>query len=140
MQKFDMVVAGVGGQGILTIAGLVARAALQQGYEIKASELHGLAMRFGALECHLRIGDKVHSPLIKHGGADLIVTLEPAETLRVNHYAGPETSYIFDTHIMRSVAIYIQKLGYPTVDEIIQTLKKASPKGRVIPVDRKSVV
>ncbi len=56
LDKFDIIFAGVGGQGVLTIAGVVARAALIDGYNVKAAELHGLAMRFGAIETHMRVG------------------------------------------------------------------------------------
>jgi len=135
MKKFDMIVAGVGGQGVLTVAGVIARAGLAQGYDIKASEIHGLAMRFGALECHLRLGENVYSPLIKKGGADLIIALEAAETLRACYYASQSTSYVFDTHTTPSVASYLQKAKYPSIDEIKTALKKISPQGKIVGVD-----
>lgn len=141
-EKFNMVVAGVGGQGILTVAGLIARAALAQGYDIKASEIHGLAMRFGALECHLRlgIGKKVWSPLIKQGGADLIVALEPVEALRVCYYANPNTSFLIDTKAIVPNASYLQKIKYPSIKEITGALKKVSPKGKVIAINASEAV
>lgn len=135
LEKFDIVVAGIGGQGILTVAGVIARAALAEGYDIKASELHGLSMRFGALEAHLRIGKKVYSPLVKKGCADLIIALEPIEALRVTYYSGKNTSYLFDTRPAVPNAAYLEKVNYPKISDILGAMKKISPGGRALAVD-----
>ena len=139
LDKFDIIFAGVGGQGVLTIAGVVARAALIEGYNVKASELHGLAMRFGAIETHLRFGQKIYSPLVKKGEADLVISLEPIETVRVSRYSKEDTDYIFDTKEQVPINAHLEKKLYPKLNEIISTLKKFSPKGKVISIEASEI-
>lgn len=139
LDKFDIIFAGVGGQGVLTVAGIVARAALIQGYNVKAAELHGLSMRFGAVETHLRFGQKIHSPLVKKGEADLVISLEPVEAVRVSHYAKENTNYVFDTKEQIPLAVYLEKQVYPSLDKIICMLKKVSPKGKIIAVEASDI-
>lgn len=135
LDKFDMIFAGVGGQGVLTVAGIVARAALIEGYNVKGAELHGLAMRFGAVETHLRFGQSIHSPLVKKGETDLVFSLEPLEAVRVSHYAKEDTNYVFDTKEQIPINLYLENQTYPDLKKIISTLKKVSPKGKVIDVN-----
>ena len=86
---FNMVVAGYGGQGVLTLAKILARAAFMAGFDVKQAELHGLSQRGGSLTCHIRFGEEVYSPLVCAGGADLIIALEAAEALRACKFASP---------------------------------------------------
>lgn len=139
LDKFDIVFAGVGGQGILTVAGIVARAALIEGYNVKAAELHGLSMRFGAVETHLRFGQKIQSPLVKKGSADLVISLEPVEAVRVSHYSKENTSYVLDTKKQVPWSVYSEKKDYPSLDTIVSMLKKISPKGKVVVVDASEI-
>lgn len=124
--EYNIVLSGVGGQGVLTIAGVIARAAFIEGHDIKASELHGLAMRFGAIEAHLRIGKNIHSPLVTLGNADLIISQEPLEALRVSKYANKKTTIIFDTKTQVPVTAYIENTPYPSLNEIKNALKNIS--------------
>lgn len=81
--KTDIVLAGVGGQGILTIATILGAAALADNLYLKQAEVHGMSQRGGDVQSNLRISsDPIHSDLIPQGGADLIVSLEPMEALR----------------------------------------------------------
>lgn len=81
--KYDMIIAGVGGQGILSIATAIGRAALALGLRVKQSEVHGMAQRGGAVQAHLRLADApIHADLIPRGGADMILAMEPLEALR----------------------------------------------------------
>ena len=81
--KKDIILSGVGGQGILSIATVIGRAALAEGLQIKQAEVHGMSQRGGDVQSHLRISSsEIHSDLIPRGGADLIVSLEPMEALR----------------------------------------------------------
>lgn len=139
LDKFDIIFAGVGGQGVLTVAGMVARAAVIEGYDVKGAELHGLSMRFGAVETHLRFGQDIFSPLIKKGEADLIVSLEPVEAVRVSHYSKADTNYVFDTKEQTPISVYLEKKNYPDMSQIISILKKFSPKGKVISVDASDI-
>ncbi|MDR1181280.1 MAG: indolepyruvate oxidoreductase subunit beta [Bacteroidales bacterium] len=81
--KIDIILAGVGGQGILSIATVIGSAALQQGLYLKQAEVHGMSQRGGDVQSHLRISDRdIASDLIPYGKADLIVSVEPMESLR----------------------------------------------------------
>lgn len=81
--KSDIVLAGVGGQGILTIATILGAAALEEGLHLKQAEVHGMSQRGGDVQSNLRISsNEIHSDLIPLGGADIIVSLEPMEALR----------------------------------------------------------
>ncbi|MFA6588796.1 MAG: 2-oxoacid:acceptor oxidoreductase family protein, partial [Bacteroidales bacterium] len=81
--KIDIILAGVGGQGILSIAAVIGEAALSQGLYMKQSEVHGMSQRGGDVQSNLRISDQaIHSDLIPTGKADLVLALEPMEALR----------------------------------------------------------
>lgn len=77
MQKnlTNIIIAGIGGQGVITLTRILANAALLDGYDVKTSELHGLSQRGGYVETHIRFGKKIYSPLVMPGKADLIIDL-----------------------------------------------------------------
>jgi indolepyruvate ferredoxin oxidoreductase beta subunit len=89
LKVFNILIAGVGGQGVLLTSKIIAEAALLQGLDVKQSEVHGMAQRGGAVTTHIRYGEKVYSPLIEPGGADLLVAFEKIEALRFAHYLAP---------------------------------------------------
>ncbi len=81
--KTDVVLAGVGGQGVLSIAAIIAVAAVDSGLHLKQTEVHGMSQRGGAVQSHLRMADRpIHSDLIADGTADLLISMEPMEALR----------------------------------------------------------
>lgn len=88
--KSNIILAGVGGQGILTIAGVLSAAALESGLHVKQAEVHGMSQRGGDVQSNLRLSsDPIHSDLIPLGEADLIVSMEPMEALRYLPYLRP---------------------------------------------------
>lgn len=85
--KYDIIFAGVGGQGVLSMAAVIGRAAVSEGLQAKQSEVHGMAQRGGAVQAHLRLSDQgIASDLIGRGVADMILSLEPLESLRYLSY------------------------------------------------------
>jgi len=78
----NVLLAGIGGQGVLTASQLLAEAAVRAGHDVKKSEVHGMAQRGGVVTSHVRIGQKVYSPIISRGEADLLIAFEEAEALR----------------------------------------------------------
>jgi len=132
MKEYNILIAGVGGQGVLTLAGMIARVALGKGYNIKSSELHGLAMRFGSIRTHVKIGQKLESPLISYGNADVIIANEPLEALRAIEYANKETVFIVDSKKQVPVMAYLEKKKYPSIYEIEKDLKRVSKKVMII--------
>ena len=88
---YDIILAGVGGQGVLSLATIIARAAMLDGLEVRQSEVHGMSQRGGAVQAHMRISDKpITSDLIPVGGADMILSMEPVEALRYLSFLKPE--------------------------------------------------
>ena len=76
--KYDVILAGVGGQGVLSVASIIAKAAMDDGLEVRQSEVHGMAQRGGEVLAHLRISKKaIAGDLVPKGGADLIIAMEP---------------------------------------------------------------
>lgn len=129
MKDFDIVITGVGGQGILTLQKIISEAAMMQGYDVKASELHGLAQRGGHIECHVRIGKKVYSSLVRQGNADLIIALEPLEGLRALYYASKQkTIFLLNTYHIYPLSIFIDNLKYPSIQKILDHTRDFSKK------------
>lgn len=97
--KTDIILAGVGGQGILSIATILGAAALEENLYLKQAEVHGMSQRGGDVQSNLRISSApIHSDLIPLGGADLIVSLEPMEALRYTSYLAPEGWVVTNTN------------------------------------------
>ena len=95
MEKiFNLLFAGVGGQGSLLIAELTSIAAANSQYDVKQTEVHGVSQRGGSVETHVRFGAKVYSPIVSPGEADVVIALEKLEALRFAHYADQENGAI----------------------------------------------
>lgn len=117
--KCDIILAGVGGQGILSIATILGAAALKEGLYIKQAEVHGMSQRGGDVQSNLRISSlPISSDLIPLGGADLIVSLEPMEALRYLPYLKPEG------HVITSTVAFVNIPDYPELERIIAELNK----------------
>jgi len=108
----DVVLAGVGGQGNLLSARVLAEAALSMGYDVKTSEVHGMAQRGGSVVCMVRWGEKVYSPLIEVAKADFLLAFELLEGLRFLRYLGGEGTAIVNDYrldplpVLRGDAVY----------------------------------
>ena len=100
MKPLNIVLTGVGGQGLITLAATIGRAAILDGTKILIAETHGLSQRGGSVEVYVRLGD-VESPLVPPGSADLVASLELIETLRSLRFAGPGTTIVTDERIIR---------------------------------------
>ena len=98
-KNFNIIVNGVGGQGVITLLSLIDEAAFVEGYDVKSSELHGLSQRGGSVETHIRFGKKINSPLISNGQADLIISLEMLEALRETAKSGRQTKFLINEFV-----------------------------------------
>lgn len=126
MEK-NIILAGVGGQGILSIAFVIDHAALDAGFQFKQAEVHGMAQRGGAVQSHLRYGDsEIFSDIIPTGRADMVLSVEPLEVLRYWHYLKP------DGWIVTSVTPYVNIPDYPETDTLLGDLAAFD---RIIMVD-----
>jgi indolepyruvate ferredoxin oxidoreductase, beta subunit len=118
--KQDIILAGVGGQGILSIAYVIDNAALADGLQFKQAEVHGMAQRGGAVQSHLRLSSgPVWSDLIPKGEADMILSVEPLEALRYFDYLKP------DGIVVASSAPYKNIPDYPDLEGVLAAVRKA---------------
>ncbi len=127
----SILMCGVGGQGILLASEITSSALIKAGYDVKKSEVHGMAQRGGSVIAHLRYGEKVYSPLIEPGTADVELAFEILESVRYMNYLHKNSKVIVNTQKIYppSVATGVQK--YP--DDILDTLRKS--KLSVLPID-----
>lgn len=116
-KNFNIVIAGVGGQGVITLTQIIAEAAFIEELDVKTSELHGLSQRGGSVETHVRFGEKIYSPLVAQGKADLILSLEILETLRKINYANKNTDFLINGYS-------IPFPSSPTDEEISKMIEK----------------
>ncbi|HOK52523.1 MAG TPA: indolepyruvate oxidoreductase subunit beta [Bacteroidales bacterium] len=117
--KKDIILSGVGGQGILSIASVIDLAAIKSGLNVKQSEVHGMSQRGGAVQSHLRISDGIiYSDIISLGTADMIVSVEPLEALRYLSFLKQ------DGRIITSVNFYKNIENYPDETELIDELNR----------------
>jgi indolepyruvate ferredoxin oxidoreductase beta subunit len=117
--KTDIILAGVGGQGILSIAAAIGQAALINKLHIKQSEVHGMSQRGGAVMSHLRISSSsISSDLIPYGTADMILSVEPMESLRYLNYLSKTGWVITNTKPFENIN------NYPDYEKLINTIKE----------------
>ena len=128
--KCDIVLAGVGGQGVLSMAAIIGRAAMIEKLHAKQSEVHGLAQRGGAVQAHLRLSDRpIESDLIPLGTADLILSLEPVEGLRYLPYLSPTGS------LVTAANAFVNIPDYPDLDEVLRKVRSL-PRAVVVEAER----
>ncbi len=127
--KSDIILSGVGGQGILSIAAVIGHAALSAGLHMKQSEVHGMSQRGGDVQSHLRISDKaIYSDLVPHGGADMILSVEPMEALRYLPWLSKEGWIIANSQPFVNIP------NYPDIKAVIAEIEK-KPRHIVINAD-----
>lgn len=117
----NIIVAGVGGQGVVTAGTLISQSALIKGHNVVMSEIHGLAQRGGSVSVEVRIGD-VRSPIIPRGEVDLVLGLEPMEAVRYSDQAGKRTKFVINTETIAPVSLSMRGKEYPPVDELIERI------------------
>jgi len=125
-KNYDIILTGVGGQGIITLLSLINEAAFVQGSDVKSSELHGLSQRGGSVEAHVRFGKKVNSPMVSNGQADLILACEALEGLRESAKAGKQTKLLINEY-------FLPFLDSPTKEEILEKLKASKKNYTLVP-------
>ena len=130
-QSGNILFSGVGGQGILLASELTAYAQLASGFDVKKSEVHGMAQRGGSVEAHLRYGERVYSPLIDPGSADILVAFEILEAVRYLPYLHKDSAVVVNTQKILPPAVALGKASYPA--DILSEL--TNRKINVVPID-----
>ena len=132
MDKFNIILVGVGGQGILLASQVLGVTAVKQGLNVRVSEIHGMAQRGGAVISHVRIGEKVYAPTVLEGEADVILGFEPLETLRNIKYASEKTLVLTSKETIVPTGFSVQPIEYPDLEKIIEKIKDFTEKLIVI--------
>ena len=115
----NLLLAGVGGQGAVLAAKLLGTALLDQGHDVKVSEVHGMAQRGGSIVTQIRYGQKVFSPTIVPGEAQFLVAFEALEALRWNHYLAGDGVLVSDTAKIAPPTVTMGEAVYPNVNEAL---------------------
>ena len=118
----NIFLSGVGGQGTILASNILGQVLLDAGYDVKKAEVHGMAQRGGDVTTHFRYGKKVHSPLIKQGDADFLVSFELLEALRYINWVKPDGKIILNNHSILPPAVNLGKMEYPA--RVEETFKK----------------
>jgi indolepyruvate ferredoxin oxidoreductase beta subunit len=138
LQDFNLVIAGVGGQGSILSSHIIGEAAIRDGYHVRVAETYGAAMRGGAVMGQIRIGAGVREPLIRRGSANALAALEPLEGLRRGvDYLGPKSVAIINTRPLFPVDVNLGRVNYPTMDQILEHLRSLSR--HVVTIDGSSL-
>ncbi len=122
-KSYNIVITGVGGQGVILASTVLGMSAIDSGETVKIADTHGLAQRGGSVISFVRIGN-VHAYTLSEGEADVLLAFEPMEALRNLKYLKRDGIAIVNTHPIVPVAVYIGATTYPPVDEIISEIKK----------------
>ncbi|HOO55747.1 MAG TPA: indolepyruvate oxidoreductase subunit beta [bacterium] len=130
-ENINILIVGVGGQGIILASRIIAQAFVDAGYDVKQSEVHGMAQRGGAVSSHIRAGEKVYSPLVPALEADYVLSFERLEVLRYMQYISKKTTVIINDQRIDPPSVSAGEQEYP--GDIVEQLKKKTKKISIIP-------
>ena len=134
MSTKNIMIVGVGGQGTLLASRILGNCVIKEGYDVKVSEVHGMSQRGGSVVTYLKYGEKVYSPIVGKGEADIILAFEELEALRAMPYLKKGGKIIVNTQQINPMPVIVGKAEYPT--GILATLENA---GNVIALDALSL-
>lgn len=123
METKNIMIVGVGGQGTLLASKLLGQVLLQQGYDVKVSEVHGMSQRGGSVVTYVRFGDKVYSPVIDRGEADVILSFEKLEAARWLEYLKPGGQIITNIQEVEPMPVITGAAQYP--DSLVEKMQAA---------------
>ena len=116
----NIILTGVGGQGILLASEIISEAAARAGYDVKKSEIHGMSQRGGSVNSHVRFGEKIYSPLVMKGGCDLLLAFEKLEALRMADFVKEEGAIIVNDQRINPSTVISGAATYPeNIEEIL---------------------
>ncbi len=126
----NVIFSGVGGQGVILASKVLMEVAMNAGYDVKESEVHGMAQRGGSVECNVRFGEKVYSPLIPRETANFVVTFELLESMRKVEYLAPDGLMIVNDEKIDPTPVVTGAMKYP--DDIEGWIKKNIKNNKVV--------
>jgi len=127
---YNVLIVGVGGQGIILASDVLGRTAARHGYDVKKNEIHGMAQRGGSVSSHVRFGKTVNSPIIKMGEADVLLSFEQIETLRYFPYLSQKGKVIINDQKILPPAVFTGKQEYPP--DVLGRIKEKVPDAVIV--------
>ena len=128
MKKIDMLIVGVGGQGVILASDIIGEAALADGYDVKKTDTLGMAQRGGSVISHLRIAGKVWSPLAREGEVDVILGFEKLETARWAHFLRAGGTVFVNNQALPPLVVSLGKESYPADEAIMDVVKQRTDR------------
>ncbi len=128
MKKLDLLIVGVGGQGVVLVSDIIGKAAINAGYDVKKTDTLGMAQRGGSVVSHVRIARQVWSPLIKEGEVDIILALEKLEAARWSYYLRYGGIAIVNNQALPPLPVNIGNEQYPSDEKIIDILRQRTAR------------
>lgn len=129
-KALNILLVGVGGQGTILASKILAEAGLLQGYDVKMTEIHGMAQRGGSVVTQVRMADQVSSPLIESGQADYLVAFEQLEALRWLHFLKPDGKAVVNSQKINPMTVITGAATYP--EGVLEQILQAAPGSRVV--------
>jgi len=127
---YNVLIVGVGGQGIILASDVLGKVAARHGYDVKKNEIHGMAQRGGSVSSHVRFGKTVNSPIIKMGEADVLLSFEQIETLRYFPFLSQDGNVIINDQKILPPAVFTGKQEYPP--DVLEKIKEKVPNAVVV--------
>ncbi len=128
VKELNVLITGVGGQGVIVVSELLGHAAVKDGLHVRGSEVLGMAVRGGSVFSNIRIGSEVYGPLTPVGKCDILISMEPSEALRNIIYLSKSSLVVLNTRAVVPFTVFLDKSGYPSLEEVLGKLNKASDK------------
>ncbi|MFW9878619.1 MAG: indolepyruvate oxidoreductase subunit beta [Candidatus Thorarchaeota archaeon] len=126
LKSFNLVIVGIGGQGVIRTIQILAWAALLENYKVRTAETHGMAQRGGSVSSFLRFGDRVEGPLIPSGNSQVIIALEASEAVRHFRYANSNSIFLINDKIIVPPTVHLMNMEYPDLDSVQKFLQQIS--------------
>jgi indolepyruvate ferredoxin oxidoreductase beta subunit len=131
--EINIIICGVGGQGVVLVSELLGNAAVRGKVAVKGSEVLGMAQRGGSVFSNLRLGGEAIAPMTPEGKCDVLIAVEPSEALRNIQYLAKNSVVVLNTTTVLPYTVYLGKSGYPSQEEIVEKLRKVTE--RIITLD-----
>ena len=134
-ESLNILIVGVGGQGVLLASEIISEAAMKSGYDVKKSEVHGMSQRGGVVSSHVKIAPKVYSPTIQYGQADVLMAFEQAEGLRALDWMKSDgVAIVSTTMLVPAIVTSSKKLTYP--ENAAGEMKRKAERVIIVPADK----
>jgi indolepyruvate ferredoxin oxidoreductase beta subunit len=137
-EKMDLLVAGVGGQGVVLASDIIGEAALAAGYDVKKTDTLGMAQRGGSVVSNVRIASEVRSPMIREGEVELILAFEKLEAARWSHLLCPGGIAIINNYQQPPLSVSLGQDNYPSDEEITSSLKRRTDRIHYVEGNRRT--